>query len=507
MPQLHLPDVSEFQPNVDWAAVARRNGGAAVIRALYGQNRVDHAWYGGARRADARKRGIKVLGIYQYLVAGQDALAQARAFVQLVGRLEPGEFAVVDVEEGRGSQLARAGAWLDYVDQHLTYPGYRGAWLYAGSAFFTDHGLMPIAQSRRHTWVASYGTTEPSHVPHSLWQHTDREAWPGIGHCDCSVYNGDLDSLMRTVCDGASAGAAGETGGQQQTGGAPPQPGAPQHPGAQHQTGGQVAVGRPQATGQPQTTGQAQGGRALHLANPLLTGPDVEACQRLLAHNRYGDFHPGGADGEYGPNTARATHRARYALGYPDAEVSGGFDERLRELLEGAPLPADFAQRREARLAEAKQHEALRAEIVRYAQWGCANTAQIHYRQSRPIDGYGQRPRLPLYTDCSGFVTLCYEWAGGPDPNGRGFDGYGYTGTLLGHCHSIARSAARPGDLVAWTPPRTGHHVAIVLEPGADPVLASHGSEQGPFRIRFSQEHAFQASRGHATAVWLSCID
>ncbi|MHB8469552.1 MAG: Hint domain-containing protein [Gaiellaceae bacterium] len=35
---------------------------------------------------------------------------------------------------------------------------------------------------------------------------------------------------------------------------------------------------------------------------------------------------------------------------------------------------------------------------------------------------------LPLTTDCSGFVTLCYHLAGAPDPNGRGYDGQGWTG-------------------------------------------------------------------------------
>jgi GH25 family lysozyme M1 (1,4-beta-N-acetylmuramidase) len=196
---LHLPDVSEFQSNVDWAKVASRNGGAAIIRAMYGANHVDKAWYNGARRKDAHANGVRALGIYQYLVQNQDPVQQAQAFVSLVGSLQPGEFAIVDLEEGDGDQSARANAWLKYVDGKLTYPGYAGAWLYSGESFFKDHGLMPIANSARHTWVAAYAQNEPSDVGHTLWQHTEKEAWDGIGTCDCSIFNGDLNGLLAKI--------------------------------------------------------------------------------------------------------------------------------------------------------------------------------------------------------------------------------------------------------------------------------------------------------------------
>lgn len=198
MSPLHIPDVSEFQPNVDWKQVAAHNGGAAIIRAMYGTSHVDKAWYGGARRSSAHQDGIHVLGIYQYLVQDQDPVAQANAFVQLVGNLRPHEFAVLDLEEGAGNQLSRAQAWLEHVDQHLTYPGYRGAWLYSGAAFFEEHGLMPIADSKRHTWVAAYQAAPPG-VPHTLWQNTDAAEWPGIGKCDSSVYEGDLAGLRAAI--------------------------------------------------------------------------------------------------------------------------------------------------------------------------------------------------------------------------------------------------------------------------------------------------------------------
>jgi cell wall-associated NlpC family hydrolase len=105
---------------------------------------------------------------------------------------------------------------------------------------------------------------------------------------------------------------------------------------------------------------------------------------------------------------------------------------------------------------------------------------------------------LPLTTDCSGFVTLCYYLAGASDPNGLGYDGEGWTGTLLRHLEHVAAADVRRGDLVVWGR-YPGRHCAVVLEPGDDPLLCSHGQERGPVEIRFSTESRFQP----ATVTWL----
>lgn len=236
--------------------------------------------------------------------------------------------------------------------------------------------------------------------------------------------------------------------------------------------------------------------RTLHLANPLLTGPDVKALQKLLA-----PYKPGSADGQYGPHTAAAVARAKWTLGYPQKQCDEVADAKLIGYLEGTPVPAGFVARQKARKAQAVQTLGLRARIVANARWGITNEPQIHYEQLRPIDGLKAPRKLPLHTDCSGFSTLCYAWAGAPDPNGLGYSGQGYTGTLLQHMKAIAAEAAQPGDLVVWGPP-PGHHVALVLEPGPDPLLCSHGQEAGPAATRFSVETKYQP----APATWLSSL-
>jgi cell wall-associated NlpC family hydrolase len=106
---------------------------------------------------------------------------------------------------------------------------------------------------------------------------------------------------------------------------------------------------------------------------------------------------------------------------------------------------------------------------------------------------------LPLTTDCSGFATLCYFVAGAPDPNGLGYSGAGWTGTMLRHMGSVEPSEARRGDLVVWGA-YPGRHVAILIERGDDPLLCSHGSERGPIAIRYSEECRYQP----ALVTWLT---
>jgi cell wall-associated NlpC family hydrolase len=136
----------------------------------------------------------------------------------------------------------------------------------------------------------------------------------------------------------------------------------------------------------------------------------------------------------------------------------------------------------------------LRQKIVAAARWGIANEPWIHYGEARP---FPLDRDLPLTTDCSGFVTLCYFLAGAADPNGLAYSGQGWTGTLLRHLQPVDRG--RAGDVVVWGA-YPGHHCAIVLAAGDDPLLCSHGQERGPVAIRFSEE----CRRQPPQVTWLS---
>lgn len=138
----------------------------------------------------------------------------------------------------------------------------------------------------------------------------------------------------------------------------------------------------------------------------------------------------------------------------------------------------------------------IRENIRDNALWGADNEGEIHYDQGgHRYDALWNPQGLPLYTDCSGFATLCYAWAGAPDPNGLGYNHSGFTGTMLWHLPEIPIEQAQMGDLIVYGD-GTGDHVVIIVEPGQDPLCVSHGQERGPFRIRHSAE-----IRAHSGAV------
>lgn len=202
---LLLPDSSEFQwppnhsPGTDMAGIKRLNGGAAIIRACYGLSHNDPAFR--ATRVAALDEGFSFLGIYQYIRADEDVLDQANYLLNLAGKLASHEIFIADLEEGTGSQYARALTWLAQVAERSG----KEPLLYSDTAFAEEHGLAPIFNGPAvHTWVASYGSIEPA-LGHTLWQSTDgavgsyKTNWPGAGFCDTSVFHGTLADLAAIV--------------------------------------------------------------------------------------------------------------------------------------------------------------------------------------------------------------------------------------------------------------------------------------------------------------------
>jgi peptidoglycan hydrolase-like protein with peptidoglycan-binding domain len=123
-----------------------------------------------------------------------------------------------------------------------------------------------------------------------------------------------------------------------------------------------------------------------------------------------------------------------------------------------------------------------RAVIVSFATFGYNNRYKIHYTQSG-LRMYGVRnkirpPKIPYYEDCSSFSTWTYWGAGVPDPNGLGYNGWGYTGTLAQHGNRTTNP--QPGDLALYGYGAPYHHVVVYIGNG---MCISHGSEVGPLLL------------------------
>jgi len=265
--QVLLADISEFQHSIA-DPVYLRWSQAIVIRAAYGANHPDRSWFGGQRRALLLEGGARFLGLYQYLVAGQDPVAQAKAMVSILGgKLNPGEVVICDIEEGSGSQRARRDAWAHVIETELG----DAPWNYSGAFFAQGSGIAPV------DWVAAYQSAEPR-AAHTLWQFTDAFAVPGIGTCDCSVYHGTIGQLAALAHGGT-------------------------HPPA-----------RPPADTWTETLMQDMA--TLTLGD---TGEDVKSAQGLLVARGY----PVTVDGGYGPATRAAVTAFQHAAGIAADGVCG----------------------------------------------------------------------------------------------------------------------------------------------------------------------------------------
>ena len=73
-----------------------------------------------------------------------------------------------------------------------------------------------------------------------------------------------------------------------------------------------------------------------------------------------------------------------------------------------------------------------RTAIAQTAFWLVKHKAgDVYSEGSQRMSAIGRRFVVPIVSDCSAFVTVCYNWAGAPDPNHLHYDLEGFTGTLL----------------------------------------------------------------------------
>jgi hypothetical protein len=92
------------------------------------------------------------------------------------------------------------------------------------------------------------------------------------------------------------------------------------------------------------------------LTTPAMRGEQVRELQLMLRHNPYGTFEPGQTEGVFDEQTASATRRAKYWLGYPESQIDETADARLRALLAGEEeLPSAWKSARSRRLRRAEE--------------------------------------------------------------------------------------------------------------------------------------------------------
>jgi hypothetical protein len=146
---------------------------------------------------------------------------------------------------------------------------------------------------------------------------------------------------------------------------------------------------------------------------------------------------------------------------------------------------------------------AQRAKMMSVAQFLIDNHDHINYAETRsandPMSLRGGslaqlehifRSGGKIRMDCSEAIAVICRLSGLRDPNGSGYDGFGYTGTLLAHLpHYTNILDAHDGAILIFGGGTGLHAVMKMPSPDpADPWLFSHGRQGGPFHSRHSFE-------------------
>lgn len=225
------------------------------------------------------------------------------------------------------------------------------------------------------------------------------------------------------------------------------------------------------------------------LARPLhfgLRGRDVWAVQRALKHAGFRDAAP---TSYYGHNTATQVHKFQNAVGIDNEHIYGY--KTHKHLW---PEFDQYARLRYKQAYDALHQETIADKVVRIALYAYSMRDYMHYTQDgRRMTDFDPPPNVPNYTDCSGFATWDYKSAGAPDPNGFGYNGYGYTGTMLLHGTYLTFTNLKRGCLIFYGRPVVTH-VAIYIGNGR---VVSFGSESGPYVLSWNYRSDANQARSY----------
>jgi len=203
-------DVSHFQGDIDWSAVASAPKYFVYIKATDGVTHTDERY--AANYAGAGAAGI-LRGAYHFFRHSLPGADQARYFLRVAsprkGDLPP----VLDVEDPPANQavndyVAEAAAWLSVVAAAI---GGEAPLIYCSPSFWSNVLGEPDQFAANPLWDAEYTTHDPT-VPSpwsrfTFWQYTDSGAVPGISaKVDLDRFHGSMDDLNGLVLSGSTTG-------------------------------------------------------------------------------------------------------------------------------------------------------------------------------------------------------------------------------------------------------------------------------------------------------------
>ena len=129
----------------------------------------------------------------------------------------------------------------------------------------------------------------------------------------------------------------------------------------------------------------------------------------------------------------------------------------------------------------------VRASISEYCLKAEKYRLKWHYTKQRPFHGYMVDPSLTHNNDCSGYVSLAFNWAMHKngiylhDPLDEHYTGQGYTGTEYAYLkqHSAPVDKYLIGDMAIFGTPSRTVHTSICRKAGtrSTAIFSSNGHE------------------------------
>jgi lysozyme len=192
--KIHGIDVSSYQGNIYWPAVAQMhdqdvNIKFAFIKATEGLNNVDKQYYNNWQKA---KQANITRGAYHFFLATKSGRLQAQNFIKTV-QLQPGDLPpVLDVEELYGvrpdSMRSRVAAWLTAVQKAYNVKPV----IYTNVSFYKN--FLGHQFDDYPLWVAHYFVQQQPGISEGwkFWQHNATGKVNGIKtRVDFNVFSGD----------------------------------------------------------------------------------------------------------------------------------------------------------------------------------------------------------------------------------------------------------------------------------------------------------------------------
>jgi len=224
-------------------------------------------------------------------------------------------------------------------------------------------------------------------------------------------------------------------------------------------------------------------------------GADVIAHKRALARAFPDIYQWDDFTALFGRAFLHAVGAAQHRMGIAPSGKIGAVTHEALERRHRAGHPKEWSFDRTAiqlatdfaREFNETPEDRKRRQTVDFAMLTHALRDYISYSQRRPFVGPPPlEDRVQSWIDCSGFVTDACEAGGLPDPNGRGYDRQGYTGTIVGGTVPTTKASLKKGDIVMYGfttsssgafPYGSPTHTALYVGGG---YVVSMGSSVGP---------------------------